>query len=258
MTRKHIKIAIPTMVHAITLELLQLYEICRDLQEKPDFGYRFSLTTTNGIRPIPYARNKLAGEFLKDKTADMLWFWDSDVIPTPETMKLLKLIESDDCDVAAGIYPMQTFHKEPPLTYGFYDFYDDVGYFRASNFKEGKDILQCDGVTTGNMIIKRHVLVDANMRFAKNDGGVPCIFRDEYLPSGKLSWGDDLDFCRRLKKHGYKLMVDTSVQWGHIKTVDLGIVYALAKASFAQGLSVGRDDGKVKTIGPAKDVRIVT
>ena len=122
-----------------------------------------------------------------------------------------------DADIVAGIYPIPNANKPP--VWSVYHRMDNV--FQYATLNGDRELMTAGAAGTGAMIIKRHVLEDPKMRHSPDEKGVPCIFQTPRSPSGFCLATDDLDFCRRAVDAGYKLVVDTGVRWGHIKTHDV-------------------------------------
>jgi hypothetical protein len=71
-------------------------------------------------------------------------------------------------------------------------------------------VLECDAIGSGVMMIARRVLEN-----------MPHPFRNEYDPEGIKTKGLDFNFCKRVKKLGYSVWIDTDNLTSHWTTIDL-------------------------------------
>lgn len=178
----------------------------------------FGIGIFNGLKGIAYARNFVAGEFLKSDY-DRLWFLDSDVIPSENALDLLDV----EGDIVAGTYPqllttMRGTHIRLSMIAGGED---------------GKTVdLPDDGVVDvgyvgfGNVLISGEVLRDSRMRL-ELDGRAdepPAVFSESRFPNGKMHATDDAEFCHRARSFGYSVKCHAGIRFGHVKAVDLNLI----------------------------------
>jgi len=222
-------VCIPSLDHTVTAPILHLVSTLRG--DAPD---RFDIRTVCGHRTIGGARNRLVARFLQTD-ADVLWFIDADTVPSMNTSRLLTHLTSD-LDIWGGIYPLMARasdeHAPVEITWTMYDEAD--GHFTPAE-PEGDAIREVGGLGTGCMLIRRHVLEDKRLRLADDHEGIPCIFRTTYQVDDSVAYSDDLDFCLRARKAGYRVWADPVVKWGHRKMADVRDVFDLGAAAFSSG-----------------------
>lgn len=196
----------------------------------PDSRFRFQRVWSEGARPVDYARNLMVQKFLASD-CDRLWFMDADTVPPPDVVKLLNV----DADIVSGVTPTwgNQFANEPPAPgYTIYA-YDETqrGMLHRPVYNDG--IEDVDGVGTAMMLIKRHVLEDRRLwqhpGYIAFDGtpseigddDAPPVFREVRKPNGQLDISEDLDFCFRAKRLGYRIAVHHGAKCHHHKRVDV-------------------------------------
>lgn len=170
-----------------------------------------SLSVLSGVRDgIPYVRNGLSRRFLEQSDKRWLWFWDSDVAPAKNCLALLEL----EADVIGGTYPRAWAEVNGPLKV-----YDMVGGQKGEMASLAAWELEPREVTWvpfGCVLIARHVLEDPRMGSAGTGW-----FEEEFSPVGRKLNTDDVLFCAKARKLGYKVVMHTGVRNGHAKTMDL-------------------------------------
>jgi len=127
---------------------------------------------------------------------------DDHKFPPHMAIKLLALMYKHDLDIIVPLCFKRSFPPSPVL----YDLgADGLPYhLDLANHPEGGLIeVYCAG--TAGMIIRRRVL--DKMRAA---GDIP------FFQLGGEHWGEDLDFCRRAREHGFKIHADLDMPLGHI------------------------------------------
>lgn len=203
-------------------------------------GWRFLTRHMNGKRPVEFARNCLAAEFLKTECG-ILWYVDYDTVASPNAFDLLKV----DADIVGGIYPFlasKDDKERPPVSWGAYDKHPKIeGAYSCVPFPEnGEDPVQTvDAVCMGNTLIRRKVLEDPRMSLgtAEKNPDIPCLFRTIRDMNGEELATEDMDFCERARSLGYSIMSHTGVRFGHIKNVDIGRIFDLMSEMFQRGMN---------------------
>lgn len=239
--KRYIHIAVPTEHNVMGDGVVPFVSSLDRSSMDPANPYRFSWEKVHMQRPVEYARNKLVTTFLRQTDAERLWFIDTDMV-VPENA--LKLLESD-ADIVAPI----TFafdHARGDWTAGL-----KLCLFKYDEEKQTfHSIVPADGAVryvdieaagTAAMLIKRHVLEDRRMWLDPHytdlkeqpavldlDKDVLPIFRNRYAPNGEILRGEDLDFCLRAHRLGYRIVGDLGVRFGHLKIVDLDHVAQFA------------------------------
>jgi hypothetical protein len=164
---------------------------------------------------IATARNELVQWFLTKTDATHLWFVDTDVTFTKDT--LAALLESDlpivsalyftpsedDRGNVSGIHPSSALMR------------NDNGGLRylTTEELEAPTILKTEGVATGCVLIQRQVLETLGH-------GELHPYAETLTDDGAL--GEDMTFCRRAKELGFESYLNTGVWAGHVKPVVFG------------------------------------
>jgi len=188
---------------------------------------------------ITRGRNIIVLKFLKSEKYTHLFFIDSDIIFTPQSVCRLLLADRDVC---AGIYPIKRLNwpeeglpekttlDEFQLKYNDYAF-NPVGH-RANNnvgaMTDGDGFVEVAEAPTGFMCIKRKVFYDM-MKFYPHlnytpDG--PPGHPDAHLhwrffdcmvdPDSGRYLSEDWSFCRLWRDMGNKVWVDPNITLGHL------------------------------------------
>lgn len=160
---------------------------------------------SNECSVISAGRNALCQQFLNGTDASHLMWIDSDIHFPP--YGIARLLERD-LDIVGGIY----YHKDASHAPTIYQVKDDGRYRVYAEFDVFDRPFEVDGIGTGFLLIKREVLA----RFGKEtvkEIGTPFGFG--YAPDG-IEEGEDLAFCRRAKKLGYKIWADPTIPLGHV------------------------------------------
>lgn len=145
---------------------------------------------------ISVARNRLV-RFGKD--TDYFLFLDSDMVPPPH---LIENLMENKKDIVSALAFQRSYPHEP-ITFRLWKPGD---YYRTPPTGELVDV---DATGMACCLIKTEVfknIKDPWFDFSPYKGGDPNI---EF-------YGEDISFCRKAKKAGYKIYVDTSIEVGHI------------------------------------------
>jgi hypothetical protein len=186
----------------------------RELQLPPQSGTIFS----SGM-PFDHARNAACQHAL-EKGFTWLFFLDDDVVPPPDVLP--KLI-SKGRDIIGGLYYRRA---EPIVPVMLVDTKPKPSFI--TQFQVGS-LVEVDLIGAGCMLVHRRVLeAMPPPRFEwliDYDG----VLNKKFIPEEDRC-SEDFAFCRRAKKLGFSVCVDTSVQCSHIgiSRSDFGGVYAPA------------------------------
>lgn len=153
-------------------------------------------------RPHDANRNSIVKEFLRNRKENYLLMCDTGVVPPYDILDLANL----DLDVVAGL----CFSWQEGIPFALV--LDEVlGGFKQSKEIPPNTLLQKDAVGAGCLLIHRRVL----------EGISPPWFKFEQDEWGCLKGGEDFDFCKKVRKHGFKVHVHTGYMCSHYGEVDI-------------------------------------
>jgi hypothetical protein len=186
--------------------------------DSPDASYTFAIAQSRealhkagiqtaylllqGLCHVDDARNAIVRHFLASDCTELV-FLDADV--TWEPKDLVQLCKRD-LDLVGGVYPYRR----------------DGGENMPVRLMEGRaaidGLLEVEGLPTGFMKIKRHVLErmakSAPKYFDKLEE-TALVFDRPTPGADKTRWGGDIDFCNRFRAMGGKLFADAELRLGH-------------------------------------------
>ena len=148
------------------------------------------------------SRNQLAGMALADE-ADLIMWFDSDMVFNPDTLlRLLKDID-DGADFVTGVYYRRTAPFTPTLFKTLnIDENNNAEWTEFEDFPE-KDLFEVAGCGFGCVLMKADMIRAVFKKFGRL-----------FSPIGEV--GEDLSFCWRARECGYKLMCDPTIPLGHV------------------------------------------
>ncbi len=166
------------------------------------------ITTQNTL--VQDARNTIHNLYLERSKAPYLFMLDSDVLPPPDVIE--RLI-AHNLPAVAGYYHKKEkfrvkdlqgneFVTQRPVVYDFAKIDPETGrylYNERSIPKTGLEVVGAVGA--GCWMIKREVL--------EKIGKSPFSFAEG---------GEDMDFCRKIQKAGYDVVVDWDCPCAHVGT----------------------------------------
>jgi GT2 family glycosyltransferase len=135
---------------------------------------------------IPKARNIC----LQHAQGAFILFWDSDVIAPPHAIKTLL---GHLADLSVGIANLPYDVKKPSIV--------DV----VQGFREPKDVSVVSSVVMGFTMVRRDLTEKVGFFNERLDGF------------------EDLEYCQRVRKNGYKVLFDPSIRLLHIKQSQRGL-----------------------------------
>jgi len=147
-------------------------------------------------------RNQICHNFLEHTKADYLWFVDSDIQFTPDTLqKMMTKADELDADVLACPYLLQ----DGSIT--FYSHQSEGHYISYGEIKFD-EVYDLDSAGTGNMLIHRRVLEKLRDRYK----GIHRTGAVEWSAAwfahdrdGDVLIGEDHTFCNRVKREGFSI-----------------------------------------------------
>lgn len=186
--------------------------------DSPDASYTFSIARSRevlsaaGIQSAYYllqgnchvddSRNAIVRDFLESDCTELV-FLDADVSWEPETLVELCKI---DKDLIGGIYPYRRESDE-----------ETMPIRHLPEIKVEGDLIEVEGLPTGFMKIKRHVLetmAATAKHFLKDEGKAhPVIFERDYFGGGRR--GGDIRFCMVWRDMGGKVYAAPELRLGH-------------------------------------------
>lgn len=167
-------------------------------------GIAVELAILSGDCHVDDARNRLVRDFLLGDCTDLV-FLDADM--SWRARDLVKLCQYDR-DVVAATYPLKQDDDAFPVRYLGKELWSD---------KDG--LLEVDGVPTGFLRIRRHVLQrlsDEAVKFkpkADQRGDLPLIF-ERQVHNGYRR-GGDYAFCHKWRQTGGKIYIDPEICLDH-------------------------------------------
>lgn len=181
--------------------------------------YRLFLTYP-AAKPISNNRNHIVKDFLKRTEYDYLLMFDNDIIPP---LNVLDLVDFDK-DIIGGvcfgfmdnsIIPLVVDDNTPE------NMAKGEKPFLVKEMEGDEGLVECGGLGTGLMIIKREVLEK-----------VKAPFSNIYDEDGIKTMGLDFSFCKKARALGYKVFTHTDFLCSHWTQMDLKMIYtALQKRS---------------------------
>lgn len=153
---------------------------------------------------IDASRNLIVEHALEIGYDYIMWI-DSDMILPRNTLTTLM---SHDKDIVSGVYAYKILGGKNAVAKRFKkdvnDTYEDIP---LKEIREKEKLIEIDGVGFGCVLTK----VD--------------VFRNIKKPWFKYSpkMGEDIYFCRKAQKAGYKIYLDTSILCGHVGSVNYNI-----------------------------------
>ena len=143
-----------------------------------------------GSRNIQLARNLLVARVLKDNNISHVCMIDADMTFPPQTLKYLL---AADKDVIGVLYTT----RAKPIYFCAFKQTGQNHFEPIYQFKHAVE--EVDAVGSGFMLIKREVLKGMETPFAISG-----------------NYTEDVEFCLRARKRGFKIYVDTRIRCGHI------------------------------------------
>lgn len=159
-----------------------------------------------------FARNAYIEQFM-NTDCDMIWFLDSDIVPSERVLELI-VNHGDKWELAGAPYPVwmtQTGYDGPQITFCVYKRPDPKKGMQPAEIPEsGTEFI--DGIATGCIFIKRSVIEKMKkpyFRFSYNE------------ETREMTEGEDLYFCKQASDLGIKFFIDYSMVCHHFKKISL-------------------------------------
>lgn len=148
------------------------------------------------------SRNALATRAIEMGADYVLWL-DSDMFFEPDTLeRMLKRMQENDLDILTGVYYRRGEPYTPVLNDVLKMNSDDIPIWHDMTELPEEELFQVEGCGFGCILMKSDVLLD-----------VQATFKDMFSPLHRC--GEDLSFCIRARRCGYKIWADSSIRLGH-------------------------------------------
>ena len=185
------------------------FSIARSREALSKAGIQSAYLLLQGHCHVDDSRNAIVRHFLESDCTDLV-FLDADVDWEPQS--LVQLCQRD-CDIVGGVYP---YRREGSL---------EMPVRLKEGAKSSEDgLLEVEGLPTGFMRIKRHVLekmAAAAPKYFDKINETALVFDRPTPGEDKTRWGGDIDFCNRWRAIGGKLFADLGLRIGHVAKVIL-------------------------------------
>lgn len=146
---------------------------------------------------IDFNRNKIWRRMKELPIPEHLLMIDIDIVFTPEDVAKIEEHLDNGLDAVGGIYLIGKPPKDPCI------FERLEGDYKLTPLKEGLN--EVDAIGTGFLGI------NANVIESMPDDPF------SYLKEGEITHGEDISFCNRAKKQGFKIWADSSIKLGHLR-----------------------------------------
>lgn len=178
------------------------YSIARSREALTEAGIASAYLLLSGHCHVDDSRNAIVRHFLESNCTELV-FLDADVDWEPKS--LVQLCQRD-CDVVGGVYPYRRDGSE------------EMPVRIMTGAKPVDGLLEVDGLPTGFLRIKRHVLetmASLAPKYFDKIYETALVFDRPTPGEDKTRWGGDIDFCNRWKAIGGKLFADCELRLGH-------------------------------------------
>lgn len=181
-----------------------VFAIARSREALSAAGIQSAYVLLSGNCHVDDARNAVVREFLASDCTELV-FLDADVCWEPAD--LVQLCKRDR-DLVGGVYPYRRDGGEGmPVR------------MMDSRAFDAEGLLEVEGLPTGFLKIKRHVLekvaAASPWYFDKMDRTALVFDRPDPDESG-TRWGGDIAFCRKWTALGGKMYADAELRLGHV------------------------------------------
>lgn len=176
--------------------------------------------STGGLY-VAVNRNKVVEEFLK-KDAEWFWFLDTDIVFDEQTLyRLLKIATDNKCDILSGLYFGRMLSGSRATQPIWLRYSPTTGVFETLDSFEAGKVYEVDVVGMGCCLIHRKVFEAIEADHKANNKDEWIWFGHDTLekPDGSVTHlGEDVTFCMRARKLGFKVHGTSDVIVGHVKS----------------------------------------
>jgi len=163
------------------------------------------------------ARNELVRDALAfedpelGKVTHLLWIDDDMVFRGDAVPRLI----AHDLPIVGGLCYNRHHPYNPVMLYEPPKGCESVGYLFRYEWPQPPGLLEVDATGAAFLLTKREVFEKIAENLKPDEG-----------PFTQGGWGEDVSFCRRARAAGYKVMVDTSIEIGHVGEVVVAEAFA--------------------------------
>ena len=163
------------------------------------------------------ARNELVRDALAfedpelGKVTHLLWIDDDMIFRSDAVPKLI----AHDLPIVGGLCFNRHHPYNPVLLYDPPKGCEDAGFLFRYEWPQPPGLLEVDATGAAFLLTKREVFEKIAENLKPDEG-----------PFTQGGWGEDVSFCRRARAAGYKVMVDTSIEIGHVGEVVVAEAFA--------------------------------
>lgn len=177
-----------------------MMSLSRLLLQSASVGIEFEFSNVKTSN-VAQSREQIAMTAMQSDCSHLFWL-DSDMVFPDWTLERLL---SCDVDIVAGNYAMRGFLQPTPTA--VVDVQSD-GRCRRAYAAQGDELVEVEGIGLGVMLMKRTVLERMKQPW----------FPIEWNAAGKFHDGEDLGFCAKARKAGFKVLVDPVIsrRLGHV------------------------------------------
>lgn len=163
------------------------------------------------------ARNELVRDALAfedpelGKVTHLLWIDDDMVFRGDAVPRLI----AHDLPIVGGLCYNRHHPYNPVMLYEPPKGCESVGYLFRYEWPQPPGLLEVDATGAAFLLTKREVFEKIAESLKPGEG-----------PFDQIEWGEDVSFCKRARAAGYKVMVDTSIEVGHVGEVVVAEAFA--------------------------------
>lgn len=182
------------------------FAIARSREALSAAGIQSAYLVLQGNCHVDDGRNSIVRDFLESDCTELV-FLDADVDWEPRD--LVQLCQRD-LDIVGGVYP---YRREGG---------DNMPVRMMSGAMTQEGLLEVEGLPTGFMKIKRHVLermAAVAPKYFDKIYETALVFDRPTPGADKTRWGGDVDFCNRWRAMGGRIYADAELRLGHTATI---------------------------------------
>ena len=163
--------------------------------------------------PIHHTRNELVKKAFEAGSTHLIMMDTDQIYPEDTLMKMLAVIEKYNAKVVGTI----VYRRYPPFDPLAFNI-EKGGKLVKIEDKEifSKEVIQVDVTGCGCILLNMEVFNIIKYPWFEDKSAEIVDFK-----SGKRGSGEDIGFCKKLHKLGYKIYIDTSVEIEHLSMLSV-------------------------------------